>query len=1048
MRISLFGNLRINSPGGPLLPVNTNRLQSLLAYLILHGDGPLARERLAFTLWPASTESQARTNLRQLLHNLKRVLPAECDLLVTDHLAIEWKRDASCEIDVLAFQDAISQASAARSNGDSSREMRYLKLAAELYEDDLLPALYDDWIVPLREDFRRQLASALERLAVLFDEQEEHGNAICWAERLVTLDLLNEANHQLLIRLHAANRDRASAVRAYHRCRQALRRELGVDPGPATQRLFEQILKSDAGEPSPEKPHPATAKHAPELQRTRTLVGRAYEWRTLASAWQTVLENGPRIVFIAGEPGIGKTRLAEELYQSCIQQGYAAARSRCYSGRGQVAYSPVAEWLRSDALHAGWSGLGSQHLAELARLLPEINEPRGANRTLNPGQSSMLAEAWQRLRFHESLNTAFAHCRKPLLLYMDDMQWCDSATFEWLNAFITSSAASGTLLLGTVRAEETGREHPFTSSRIAMQSLGMVEEIALGPLDARETQELAQRESAEPLEAPDIGEIFRATRGNPLFVLESVRAGLQSTRVHAVIAARLNQLSAAAYELAGLASVVGRPFSFELLEKATDWDDVSVSQALEQLWERRIIESREQSQYDFTHDRVREVALAELTVVRRRYWHRRIARALAEVYENEIESWNGQIASHFEQAGMAREAIERYRLAAVYARQRYADREAAGLLTRALTLCRGFPESERMLLQELDLLTTLGPALVTTEGYSAARVGETYTRALELSKRFLDRQVFAVLSGLWVFHMVRGDLEQARQVGVDFLTRAELAPTPGLMQAANFVLGGSEFHLGQLEAGREHMRSALYANSGPTESVMALFAGPNISVFCQVYLAHLTWHCGNETEAHAHASEAIASAKRMHHPFSEAIALDYAAMLSAFEGNSSAALECGTEAAALCTRHGFAYYLAMAQILTGWAQAAEEDAKDGLAQLRAGMDGMRRLGAQLRLPYYFALLAETLQRTGQPDEALASLSNGFAFAAGNGEQWAEPELHRVQGNLLSAKGKAELASTSFHRAMEAARQSRSLGWERKFSALKSRTRIKAAAERS
>ena len=257
-----------------------------------------------------------------------------------------------------------------------------------------------------------------------------------------------------------------------------------------------------------------------------------------------------------------------------------------------------------------------------------------------------------------------------------------------------------------------------------------------------ETAELARLESAKPLDSGNLGEIFRATRGNPLFVVESVRAGLQSTRVHAVIAARLAQLTAASYELAGLASVVGRPFSFELLEKATDWDEASVSQALDELWRRRIIESRGASEYDFTHDRLREVACAELSLVRQRYLHRRVARALAEVYGADIESWNGQIASHFEQAGMAEEAIEHYWRAAAYARQRYADTEAADLLRRALALCRGFPESDRRLKQELDLLVTLGPALVTTEGYSAAEVGETYERALELSQTARRSQYF------------------------------------------------------------------------------------------------------------------------------------------------------------------------------------------------------------------------------------------------------------------------------------------------------------------
>ena len=534
---------------------------------------------------------------------------------------------------------------------------------------------------------------------------------------------------------------------------------------------------------------------------------------------------------------------------------------------------------------------------------------------------------------------------------------------------MTSSASAGVLMLGTVRAGETGREHPFTRFLAGLRQAGMVLEISLEPLDAEETAELVRLESTKPFESGDLGEIFRATRGNPLFVVESVRAGLQSTRVHAVIAARLAELPVAVHELAGVASVVGRPFSFELLEKATDWDEGSVSEALDELWRRRIIEqsrreSRGASEYDFTHDRLREVAYLELSLVRQRYWHRRVARALGEVYASDIERWNGQIAFHFEQAGLAEEAIECYRRAAAHARQRYADTEAADLLKRALALCRGFPESNRRLKQELELLTTLGLALVTTEGYSASEVGATYERALDLSKRLNDPNIFATLSGAWVFHIVRGDLEEARQFSVEFLRLAEREPTPGLMLAGNFILGSSLFHLGQLEASLHHMTAALSTDRGPAESVLALFAGPDLGVFCRSYLAHLLWHRGEANQADVYAAEAIASARGMRHPFSLAIALDYAALLYAFRGQSGEALELGQEAVELCRCHGFAYYLAMANVVTGWARAAEGDAAAGLTQLRAGLDEMRRVGAEIRLPYYFALLAETLARTG------------------------------------------------------------------------------------
>jgi DNA-binding SARP family transcriptional activator/predicted ATPase len=1050
MRITLFGNLQISVAGHPVTAVNTNRLHSLIAYLILHADTPQPRERLAFMLWPASSDSQARTNLRQLLHHLRRALPPDCNFLVTSHFAVQWKQDTSCEIDTAEFQAAIAEAVAARKAGDRDAEMRALTTATQLYGDDLLPGLYDDWIQPLREEYRRRMSEVLTRLAALFEEQGDYAPAIQLAERLVGLDPLCEPHHQLLIRLHAANQDRSGALRAYHQCMRVLRREMGVEPGPATLALFESILKTGTT-PSRQTTTrsaavPATKPLFP-LRKVGALIGRAGEWQRLAAAWPEAVEGGPRVVIISGEPGIGKTRLADELYQACVTQGHAAARSRCYAGQGQVAYAPVAEWLRSDAVRAGWTNLRPQQLAEVARLAPEIREqvPGDLLRPENPGP---LVESWQRLHFYESLSAAVGGSRKPLLLVLDDMQWCDPDSFEWLSALLTSSAAAGILVVGTLRSEEIARDHPFTRFISGLRQTGILLEIPLAPLDAQETGELARLETATPLDNEKLEEIFRVTRGNPLFVVESLRAGLQSTRVHGVIAARLAQLSAPSYELAGVASVVGRPFSSELLEKATDWDESSVSEALDELWRRRIIESRGTAEYDFTHDRLREVAFAELSVVRQRYLHRRIARALVEAYAADIESWDAQIASHFEQAGMANEAIEHYGRAAAYARGRYADTETAELLGRALTLCRVFPESDHRLKQELDLLVALGPALVKTEGYSARVVGETYERALALSRRLDDRNIFVILSGAWVFHTVRGELEAGRQFSLEFMRLAQRTPTPGLMLAANFLRGCSLFHVGRMAESQTHMLAAIDTHRGSSESLLALFAGPDLNVFCRSYLAHLAWHRQDGSDAQEYAAQAIAAANHMRHPFSQAIAFDYAAMLHVYRADSRSAVENGRAAVDLCRRHGFTYYLAMANILTGWAEAAESDPAAGLVQLREGMESMRRLRAELRLPFYFALLAETLGRAGQVGEALASVSTGFAFASKNAEDWAVAELHRVQGQLLAAQGKTEAARASFRRGVEAAQRVASTGFERRLLNLARGTAAAASIERS
>src|SRR6185436_5713194 len=130
----------------------------------------------------------------------------------------------------------------------------------------------------------------------------------------------------------------------------------------------------------------------------------------------------------------------------------------------------------------------------------------------------------------------------------------------------------------------------------------------------------------------------------------------------------------------------------------------------------------------------------------------------------------------------------------------------------------------------------------------------------------------------------------------------------------------------------EHMTVATHMRSDPAESLLALFAGPDIDVFCRSYLAHLAWHREDGNQAEGHAAAAIAKANRMRHPFSQAIALGYAAMLHVFQGESDAALERGREAVDVCSRHGFAYYLAMANVLTGWARSAKGDVEAGLAQ--------------------------------------------------------------------------------------------------------------------
>ena len=1015
LSIELFGNLRITYGDQPITSVNTNRLQSLLGFLALECDAPQSREQLAFLLWPESGESQARTNLRQLLHNLRRALPAECSLLAADNHTVQWRRDPACTIDVAEFEAALARAAAASKQGDPSAECQGLEEAARLYQDELLRGLYDEWLQPKREHYRQQLAHALTRLAALLENRRDYPAAIRHAERLVAQDPLRESHHQLLIRLHAANRDRASALRAYHQCMRVLRRELAVDPGPATRALFDQVLRAERPEaPAAELPPAAAALPLP-------LIGRRKEWDGLTESWRQTLRGRTHLAVISGEPGIGKSRLAEEVFEWCARGQRSVARTRCYAAQGQLAYAPIAEWLRSDPLRSACSQLPPAQLSELARVLPEILAQSPEMPRPHP-----LTESWERRHFYESLNAAFAKTRKPLLLLIDDLQWCDQDSFEWLHSLFRAEAARGILVLGTVRSEETGRSHPFSRLLGDLHLYGQATEFPLSPLDAEETTALATQVSGAPIDAAALAALYGATKGHPLFVVETVRAGLGSAsaavppRIHAVIAGRLAQLSAPAYELAGLAGAIGRRFSFDLLAKATDWDEDSLSRALDELWQRRIIESQGE-EYDFTHDRLREVACAELSPVRRRFLHRRIARALEELHAADPEAVSGQLAAHYEAACMPEQAIHHYRGAASVAQQRFADIEAAAMLRRALALCRELPETTGRDQMELDLLVTLGPALVTTHGYAMFEAGETYARALELSGRLDEKQHrFNALSGSWIFHIVRGQLDASLALGRQFLDLA--GGEPALEMAGNFLMGSTTFQLGRFATSQDHLAKAMAAYAGPSQSALWLFAGPDIRVFCQSYQAHALWQLGYGDQAIANSDQALAAAEAVGHPFSRVIALAYRAMLHLFRRESPAALDWAEQASTVCRKHAFAYYLSMAEIVAGWSLAMEGDAPAGLARLRQGLDSLKATGAEIRLPFYHGLLAEVCARCGQPGEALANISNGLAFQNKNGEMWAASDLHRIHGDLLLEGGHPAEAQASYQRAVEAARQ--------------------------
>jgi predicted ATPase len=204
---------------------------------------------------------------------------------------------------------------------------------------------------------------------------------------------------------------------------------------------------------SPPKPHPTPTTIAkPEFP----LIGREQEWQTIQARWRHCLSNGAHLICIGGEAGIGKTRLTEEARLWVAQQGYATAYARSYAAEGDLAYSPIVDWLRSEAIRPALQGLDPVWLTEVARLLPELltTHPH-----LAPPQP--IRDSSQRRHFFEALARAMGAGGQARLLVIDDLHWCDQETLEWLRYFLRFTAHQPCLVLGTFRVEEVEPDHPL-----------------------------------------------------------------------------------------------------------------------------------------------------------------------------------------------------------------------------------------------------------------------------------------------------------------------------------------------------------------------------------------------------------------------------------------------------------------------------------------------------------------------------------------------------------------------------------------------------------
>lgn len=1005
LHVRLLGGLGMRLGETPLPPPDSGRAASLLAYLLVHRDVPQPRERLAFVLWSDSTESQARTNLRHVLHNLRRVLPDAERFIDVRPRTLQWRLDAPAWVDVASFEQAIAEGRLAD--------------AVDVYSGELLESCYDEWLTEERARLARLHVDALEELARQRQAQGRWREAISYAERLVGQEPLHEAAHRLLIGLCEAAGDRARALRAYHRCATTLQRELGVDPSEETQAAYEALLPTPS-EPAPAPPPPTSPPRSP-------LVGRVREQAQLSALWDEAQTGRAHVALVTGEPGIGKSRLVEELRASCAHEGAVTPEARAYAAEGAMAHGVVVSWLRSPAVAARLPRLPRPTLTELARLVPEL---LGQMPDLPAPQP--LPEDEQRQRLFAALTQALLAAGAPLLLLVDDLQWCDVQTLQFLHYLVRSQPDAPLLIAATARREDLDTHHPATRLLAAVQGLGRLSEVRLGRLTHEETGVLAQHLAGRGLSDAEVERLSADSEGNPLFVVEAVSSGVHHTAttsagisapVQAVITSRLAQLSREAADLVGVAATIGREFTADVLAEASGADEAAFVRGLDELWRRGLVRAHGPNAYDFSHGKIRDVAYHALSPAQACAHHLRVARVLQRSRNEALDAVSGQVAAHFDQAGEPDAAVRWYVTAAAAAQRLHANADAVRLLERALVLVRSLPDSTERPTLELRILTALPAPLVSVEGYLSERVGEVHDRALRLTAALGVEADAPLVRSLALAALSRDDFRSARPLGERLRALAERDGDDVLWVESAYVLGVAEFWQGELDAARSHFAAAV-ARCRPEHRVTHLLHyGQDSEAFCGLRLGYTLWLLGRADASRRACEAALARAEEVGHPFTRVSTTAWAALL---------ALEQGDEARLRRLVHALASDQAadsskptrlFVEALAGHVNVLDGRAELGLRRVRRALEDARTgQPAAPGLPaIHLRILLEACRAAEDASAGLAAADE--ALAVGGGTQLWEAEIRRLRGAFLSAlAAPPEEVEAQFRRALEVARR--------------------------
>jgi DNA-binding SARP family transcriptional activator len=1032
----VLGPFEIVRDGRPL-DLGGPKPRALLSRLVADLGRVVSVDRLVDDLWGEAPPPGALTSLQAYVSRLRRVLEPDAvprersRVLVTS--APGYRLDLPPgTVDATRFAELAARGHAALEDGRPADAAALLDDAMALWRGEAWDGFAGESFTAAEVTRLDELRTAAleDRLTAAVELGER--DAVARLESAVAAHPTRERLWQLLmIALYRGGRQ-GDALHAYQRARSALDQLLGVDPGVGLRELESQVLTQSLAEGHLAVAQPPTVVAGPEPV-SGTVVGRDAELTALRAAVARSAAGVGSTVLVAGEPGIGKTRLLRALAEEVTGPGGAVGWGGGVEGEQAPAFWPWTRALRRLLVDAAPGTLDAvrQSLAELGQLDPVFAELAGVA-VPPPLADPELA----RVRAFRAVIRVFEHLavEAPVLLVLDDMQWADSPSVQLLTTAAHELDSARVVLVAAFRPEEVGAA--LGDARAAITRLPGAEVIDLAGLTRPAVAALARTAVGRDVDDAVVTTLIERTSGNPLFVTELARLlqqekvlDAESARrvpvpsgVRDVIARRLARLPEQSRTLLHLAAVVGRTFDVAMLEAVADvhgddlLDRIEVAVALGVVVEA----PAGVGDFSFSHDLVRDTLYSSLSGARRTRLHARVAEALEAMGVAEGRGAGGpfELARHLEAAAgvLPPARVVDGVIAAADAAVAQLDLDRAQvLMARALARLADVPVGAEHDQRELALHLRLGNLLSLTRGYAAPEVGEHFARAATLLRTAPSGPGKLHASwGVAVFTGVSGRFDEVLAMARQVL--AEAAVDDHQVRCAfSQIVGTFSWHVGALDDAREHLQRAVEIQDEHGLDLRAITLH-DVAVASRSFHALASWAAGRDDEADALVADARRRAEALGDPFSRIVAMFFDEWLAALRGERQRVLTLAEPVIALADEHGFTQYGPFARVLAAWA-AGTPEAIEGLA---AGLAGAAATGARMLGHFFLTLLGDALLQLERVDEAAEALEQAAAEAAATGEQFFAPETLRLLGCVASRRGDGEGARRHLQEARELA----------------------------